>query len=58
MDVKKCDRCNTYYDKNEGVEQINGHFVRYMNICTNISQHRYDLCDSCIEDLYKFMNLV
>ena len=54
--AKKCDRCKKFYEKNNGVKCINGCFVRTIKICTNGPYLELDLCDDCIEELYKFLN--
>ena len=55
--AKKCDRCRSYYDKNEGVKSINGFFVRGIRLETSGPYMDLDLCDSCIDELYKFLGL-
>ena len=55
--AKKCDRCRSYYDKNEGVKSINGLFVRGIRLETSGPYMYLDLCDSCISELYTFLGL-
>ena len=55
--VKKCDRCKSYYDKNEGVKSIDGYFVRGIKLETSGPYRNLDLCDSCICELYTFLGL-
>lgn len=59
--AKKCDRCGAYYDTNTehkikmslGVSvHVTGMSLRIPN---NDAFDKYDLCDSCIADLKKFM---
>lgn len=55
--VKKCDRCGSYYDKNKGVKSINGCFVRNIRLETSGPYWELDLCDPCISELYTFLGL-
>ena len=55
--ANKCDRCGKYYDKNKGVKSINGCFVRGIRLETSGPYMDLDLCDSCINELYKFLRL-
>ena len=55
--ANKCDRCGSYYDKNNGVKSINGCFVRGIRLETSGPYRVLDLCDSCINELYKFLRL-
>lgn len=55
--AKKCDRCNSYYDKNKGVKIINGCIVKGIRLETAGPYHVLDLCDSCIDELYNFLEL-
>lgn len=55
--AKKCDRCGSYYDKNKGVNSIDGCFVRGIRLETSGPYRILDLCDSCICDLYKFLDI-
>ena len=55
--VKKCDRCKSYYDKNEGVKSIDGYFVRGIRLETSAPGKILDLCDPCICELYTFLGL-
>ena len=55
--AKKCDRCESYYDKNKGVKSINGCFVRGIRLETSGPCRNLDLCDSCISELYTFLGL-
>lgn len=54
--ARKCDRCKKFYEKNNGGKSINGYFVRTIKICTTGPYEELDLCDDCIEALYKFLN--
>ena len=53
----KCDRCGKYFDKYGSKRSINGAYVRGIKILTSGPYREYDLCENCIEDLYKFMNI-
>ena len=53
----KCDRCGKYFDKHGNKRSINGAYVRGIKIITSGPYREYDLCENCIEDLYKFMRL-
>ena len=55
--AKKCDRCKSYYDKNKGVNSINGCFVRGIRLETSGPCRNLDLCDPCIYELYNFLGL-
>ena len=55
--ANKCDRCGSYYDKNNGVQSINGCFVECICLQTSGPYMVLDLCDSCINELYKFLRL-
>ena len=55
--ANKCDRCRSYYDKNNGVQSINGHFVKSIRLETSGPYMVLDLCDSCISELYTFLGL-
>ena len=55
--AKKCDRCGSYYDRNKGDKNINGCFVRGIRLETSGPYRILDLCDHCICDLYKFLEL-
>ena len=55
--AKKCDRCKSYYDKNEGVKSIDGYFVRGIRLETSAQGKILDLCDPCIYELYTFLGL-
>ena len=55
---KCCDRCKKFYIVNKGVRFINGNSVRGIDIVTSACPHcELDLCDDCIEELYKFLNV-
>ena len=56
-DAKKCDRCGKYYDKCTKKRYVNGCFVLGIKIYTSGPFRAYDLCEDCVEDLYKFMNI-
>ena len=53
----KCDRCGNYFDKYGRKRFINGEFVRGIKIFTSGPYREFDLCENCVEDLYKFMGL-
>ena len=53
----KCDRCGKYFDKYAPKRSIDGKFVRGIKIFTSGSYRECDLCEDCVEDLYKFMNI-
>ena len=53
----KCDRCGKYFDKYVSKRSIDGKFVRGIKIFTSGSYRECDLCEDCVEDLYKFMNI-
>lgn len=58
MDVKKCNRCGTYYDEIIRCE-VSGEYVT--GVATTIGQylkgfHReYDLCDDCRRPFYNWL---
>lgn len=55
--AKKCDRCGKYYDRNHA-KSMNGNFVTSISINSPPQYRRvFDLCDECIVDLYKFLDL-
>lgn len=55
-DVKKCDRCGAFYEKNKNnksyTRNIVGVYLRYQD--TDVA--RYDLCDECVEKLKQFLS--
>lgn len=56
----KCDRCGKFYQdhiKENGGKFIDCNFVKGVRIFTNFAFKDYDLCDECIDELYKFMKL-
>ena len=53
----KCDRCKKYFDKYGRKRSINGYFVRGIKIFTSGPYRELDLCEDCVEDLYKFVNI-
>ena len=55
--AKKCDRCGKLYEKNFTDRSIKDCRVTGMDIVTtgNCTYDHYDLCDECIEDVYKFI---
>lgn len=55
--AKKCDRCGTYYDKNKGDHKVNGCFVSGIRLETSGPYEILDFCDSCISELYTFLEL-
>ena len=55
--ANKCDRCGSYYDKKNRVQSINGCFVKSICLQTSGPYMVLDLCDSCIDELYKFLGL-
>lgn len=58
--ANKCDRCGKFYQnhtKSTGGKFIDASFVKGIKIMTNFAFNDYDLCDECIDKLYKFMNL-
>ena len=56
-EAKKCDRCGKYYDTNKG-KSIRGIYVNSIKIIAGSSLHMsLDLCDDCIDKLYKFLKL-
>ena len=55
--AKKCDRCKSYYDKNEGVKSIDGCFVRGIKLEASGLYRYLDLCDPCVYELYTFLGL-
>lgn len=62
MDVKKCDRCGAYYEKNKKHRTfgcIAGDVISGMQTMTRADGRdcHFDLCDDCIGDLKKFLNI-
>lgn len=53
----KCDRCGKLYERNSTDRSIKGCRVTGMDIVTtgNCTYNHYDLCDECIDDVYKFI---
>lgn len=59
-DVKKCDRCKKYYDKNNHNicnlgERMNE--IRLTNFYNPKNYIKYDLCDECFIKLYTFLRM-
>ena len=56
-DVKKCDRCGKIYEKLPKNRTINDSYVCGIRIVARSGCSRsYDLCEGCIDALYKFMS--
>lgn len=58
--AKKCDRCGSFYIENETIpsEYVVNSILGGVNTVTvkgNSDEH-FDLCDSCLEKLFKFLN--
>lgn len=54
--VRKCDRCGSYYEKiqNEPINEFTWQGVRVIN--GNIKNSKvFDLCDECLDKLHKFL---
>lgn len=62
MNAKKCDRCGAYYDKNKKHKtfgRISGGVISgiWMVDQSGREDYYFDLCDDCIGDLKKFLNI-
>lgn len=62
MDAKKCDRCGTYYvDSESAVITLRRgayNFARAMfGAKLNDQEKDFDLCDECVEEFKKWMNI-
>ena len=57
--AKKCDRCGSYYDKNQKFRLKNplgdlADGIAFTGAKGNVS-NQFDLCDDCIEQVYNFL---
>lgn len=65
MDAKKCDRCGKYYNENKKYKEKcrigRVVFEEYIDgVKFSVKDHtgkRIDLCDDCITELRKFLNM-
>ena len=62
VNVKKCDRCKSYYDGNEKYRTVGEYLkvrVTHIKICDpygNVGE-KIDLCDNCMDELMCFLHI-